>query len=336
MTPNQSFRFDLFALGEALIDLISDDVVDSIGDATHFERFLGGQPANLAINMELLGRKAALASCLGEDGFGHYIFEQLQARNVNTGYIQFTDQTQTAHHVIARHNQTADFISSRGADSYLTYTSKMAEAASRSRIVHTSAYSLTRDPARSTILRILRKARDRKCLISLDPNYHPKIWPDIPGDFVSLLRETFELVDISKPSLDDCNRLFGSSLNPIDYVKRFLDWGCQIVMLTMGEEGVLLATADGEIIHIHSERVNVTDATGAGDAYWAGFFDAYLDGASPLDAARFGQVLAQMKIQSTGPLNELSTDRSTLYQRSLSVLYTDLTDQSRSKAKGGA
>ena len=292
ITSKQSFRFDLFALGEALIDLISSDIVDSIGKASHFERFQGGQPANLAVNMALLGKQAALASCLGEDGFGHYIFDQLRLGNVNTDFIQFSNQAKTTHHVIARHDQTADFISSRGADAHLAYTSAAAEAAASSRIVHTSAYGLTRDPARSTILRILHEAHDQGCLISLDPNYHPKIWPDTPGDFISLLMETFHLVDIAKPSLDDCTRLFGDGLDAADCAKKFLDLGCRIVLLTMGKEGLLLATADGEIAHIHSDPVNVTDATGAGDAYWAGFFDAYLDGASPLEAARFGQVIA--------------------------------------------
>ena len=65
------------------------------------------------------------------------------------------------------------------------------------------------------------------------------------------------------------------------------------------------------------------------------FFDAFLDGASPLEAARFGQVIAQIKIQTAGPLNELPADRNTLYQRALSVPYTGLTNQGRSKAKGG-
>ena len=318
-----------------MIDLISDDVVDSIGEAAHFERFLGGQPTNLAVNMVLLEKKASLAACVGEDGFGRYIFDQLKARNVNVDYVQFTGQANTTHHVIARNDQTADFISSRGADAYLTYTSAMGEAATSSRIVHTSAYGLTRDPARTTILRILREAREQGCIISLDPNYHPKIWPDTADDFVSLLMETFHLVDIAKPSLDDCIRLFGDGFDAKNYVKKFLDWGCRIVLLTMGKEGLLLATADGKTVHIHSDPVSVTDTTGAGDAYWAGFFNAFLDGASPLEAARFGQVIAQIKIQTAGPLNELPADRITLYQRALSVPYTDLTNQGRSKAKGG-
>ena len=104
--PNQPHRFDLFALGEALIDLISENVVDSIGEASHFQRFLGGQPANIAINMALLGKQVALAACVGEDGFGHYIVNQLKARRVNTDFIQFTNQDKTAHHIILRYSIT--------------------------------------------------------------------------------------------------------------------------------------------------------------------------------------------------------------------------------------
>ena len=66
-------------------------------------------------------------------------------------------------------------------------------------------------------------------------------------------------------------------LDATDYLRQFLDWGCQVVLLTMGKDGLLLATAAGQIAHFHSDPVRVVDATGAGDAYWAGFFDAYLD-----------------------------------------------------------
>ena len=61
---------------------------------------------------------------------------------------------------------------------------------------------------------------------------------------------------------------------------------------------------DDPAIHIPPHPVQVVDVTGAGDAFWAGLLTAYLDNLSLIQAARAGQILAEMKIQSFGPLQK--------------------------------
>jgi fructokinase len=187
------------------------------------------------------------------------------------------------------------------------------EAIQTSRVVHTSAFALSRDPARSTILRALEIARQNDCLVTLDPNYHPYIWPD-REDIQDVLIEAYQWVNITKPSLDDCHRLFGPGSSPVAYAERFLDWGAEVVALTMGAQGVLLATADGAPYHIKPSDARVADVTGAGDAFWAGLLVALLDGYLPPEAACFGQIVAETKIGTVGPVSAMPT-RASLYQR---------------------
>ena len=47
--------YDLIAVGEVLIDLISEQVAPALDQAVKFRRFLGGQVANVAWNVSLLG-----------------------------------------------------------------------------------------------------------------------------------------------------------------------------------------------------------------------------------------------------------------------------------------
>jgi len=208
---------------------------------------------------------------------------------------------------------TPDFIIYRGADSAISLEDGQQEAIHSSRIVHTSAFALSREPARTTILQAIKTARQNGCLVSLDPNYHPRIWPDV-ADFQSVLLEAYRSVSITKPSLDDCARLFGPSLSPLAYTERFLSWGPEIVALTMGQQGVLLSTADGTVHRIKPSNAVVADVTGAGDAFWAGLLIALLDGYPPYEAACFGQMVAETKISVVGPLPKLP-DRASLYQR---------------------
>ena len=317
-------KLDLFALGEALVDLISNTVADSLEEADAFGRYLGGQPTNLAVNMALLTRRAAIAACIGNDGFGHFIFDQIEASKVITDHIQFTDEAPTSVAIITRQAQTADFLISRGADAHLRSTSSIEQAAAKSRIVHTSAFGLSREPARSTILGALKIAREAGNIVSLDPNYHPKNWPDRP-DFLSILKTAYQYVSITKPSMDDCVRLFGPEKEPIDYARCFLEWGCQTVALSMGSRGILLATASDGFYHVESNDIPVIDSTGAGDAFLAGFLSSMLDGLSVTEAARIGQVVAGIKLGIVGPLKGLP-NRKDLHRRARAIPFAEISD----------
>lgn len=315
-------QFDFFALGEALIDFISDNVVESLAVARKFHVFVGGQPTNLTIAMSRLGKHVALAACVGDDGFGRFIHQQLEIAGVNTDYVQIASGAPTTLSINARQTKTPDFIIHRGADALLRFTSEQHPAVEKSRVVHTSAFALAREPARSAIIRALEAARDGDALVTLDPNYHPRIWSDVPN-FMDVLKSVYQFVDLTKPSLDDCIRLFGSGLSPVEYACRFMEWGASTVIITMGSEGVFLGTAGGTQYHIHPNQVAVADVTGAGDAFWAGYLTSWLDGADPVGAARFGQVVAEAKLGVLGPISQM-LPHETLVERARAIQYTEL------------
>lgn len=312
--------FDFLALGEAVVDLISSEAVASLGAATHFERFTGGQVTNLAMNMARLGNRVALAACVGDDSFGQLLRERVAAANVATGCLQVSAEAPTTLIPVTRTPRgTPDFLVYRGADAHLQATELLLAAAAQSRMVHTSAFALSRDPARSTVLAAMRAARASGQQVSLDPNYHPRIWPDV-ADFAAVLAEAYREVSVTKPSLDDCERLFGAGRPVAAYAERFLAWGAGLVAISMGAEGVYLATAAGERVQIAPQAVQALDVTGAGDAFWSGMLTALLDDHSPLDAVRAGQVVAQIKIQRVGPLSG-SLDRAAIYAQMAAVDY---------------
>ena len=68
--PNPS----ILLIGEAVVDLISAEIIHSLEEARSFNSFPGGQVANLAVNLSRLGFQASLTCCLGDDGFGSASF----------------------------------------------------------------------------------------------------------------------------------------------------------------------------------------------------------------------------------------------------------------------
>ena len=305
--------FDVLALGEVVIDLISEQIVSTLAEADHYTRFLGGEVTNVALNIAKLKGRAAVVGCVGDDGFGRYARRQLELAGVNTTYLRLSSKAPTTLVVNARQTETPDFVICRGADACISPEDEQLAAIKASRVVHTSAFALSRNPARSTILDALKTARQNNCLVSLDPNYHPRIWPDVT-DFQEVLAEAYQSVNITKPSLDDCKRLFGAELSPSACIERFLSWGVEIVALTMGRQGVLLATADGSRFHVQPRDIAVADVTGAGDAFWAGLLIALLDGYSPNEAAYVGQMVSEAKIGTVGPVATMP-DRAAFYRR---------------------
>ncbi|MFN2214332.1 MAG: carbohydrate kinase family protein [Anaerolineales bacterium] len=305
MISAENKGFEFFAIGEAVIDFISTAIAASLASAKKFHAYVGGQPTNLAIDLALLGKNTGIASCVGADGFGDYIIQYLKDSRVNTDRIQQTEAAPTSISIIARHTITPDFVINRGADAYLQANSGHEDVVANSRIVHSSAFALSREPARSVVMDSLRLADKNDCLVTFDPNYHPKIWPDT-DEMVDKLKSVYQSVDVTKPSLDDCKRIFGKNMPPKECAERFLDWGAKVVLITMGSQGVFLAIGDsGERYRIQPENVDVADVTGAGDAFWAGYLAAILDGSSQIEAATLGQVVAEAKVGVMGPITDM-------------------------------
>jgi fructokinase len=88
--------------------------------------------------------------------------------------------------------------------------------------------------------------------------------------------------------------------------------GPQTVILTMGKEGSLLSQDGCLLGHMPARPVEVKDATGAGDAFWAGFLVALLDGHALERCLLFAREVAELKLRTVGALSA-AIDRKELY-----------------------
>jgi len=301
---------DVLAVGELLIDLISTEMAPSLGETQEFRRFQGGSPANIALNVAKLGMRSALIAKTGIGAFGQYCKRELNRFGVLTDYLIMDHHVRTTMVFVARTAGTPDFEVARQGDAELRPDEIAGEAIARSRLVHASTFALSREPCRSAVRHALQLARAGGKLVSLDPNYHPEIWPNL-FEARSVLSELYPLVDLTKPSLDDAERLFGPGQTPEKYVDMFSALGAKTIVLTMGAGGMLLCH-EGKLQHFAPHQVVVADATGAGDAFWAGFLVAWLDGQTPERCILFGREVVGRKLRTVGPL-PVTVDRAEVY-----------------------
>ena len=296
---------DLLAVGEVLVDFISTET-SSLAEAEHFARHQGGSPANLTRNLALLGNRVALIGCVGRENLGRYLTEQLAAVGVITDHLIVDPIAPTSLVVVAKTVATPDFIAYRAADTAIHPEHIPDAVLAQSTVYHTTAFALSRTPAQQSILDGARRAIAAGCVLSIDVNYAPSIWED-RDEAQRLVAAYCHPGALVKLSQDDAARLFeGEDLAPEATLRRLHDWGAQVVCLTQGAAGSLVSWHRGQHqTTIAADTVGtVVDVTGAGDAYWAGFLTAWLDGYAPDQCARAGSNLAALKLHQFGPLSK--------------------------------
>ena len=301
---------DLLAIGETLVDFISLEETDWLRNAYTFRKYLGGSPANIAVNVAKLGGRAAIVSKMGIGAMGQFLKAELRRAGVITDYLIMDHRVHTTVVFVSRTSRTPDFEVFRDGDYHLEPREVQEEAVRRAKVVHASTFALSRQPCRSAVEKAFHLAQQQGKIVSLDPNYSPEIWPNY-REAMGVLRHMLGYTTITKPSLDDAARIFGPDRRPEAYVELFHRMGPEVVVLTMGPKGVLLSEG-GKLTHIPSRPVKVVDATGAGDSFWAGFLVALLDGNSLQRCALFAREVVERKLTTVGPLpNHL--DRQTIY-----------------------
>ncbi|RME47750.1 MAG: sugar kinase [Caldilineae bacterium] len=304
---------DLLAIGETLVDFISIEPAGSLARADTFRRHLGGSPANIAVNMARLGMRTAVISKTGAGAFGQFLERQLNRHGVQTDYLVMDPHVRTSFIFIARTSGTPDFEPRRNGDYKLTPGDVPPEAIARARIVHASAFALSRPPCRMAVGKAFQLAAQYGKIVSLDPNYSPVIWPDYE-EARQVIGEMFRYATITKASLDDARRFFGAKEKPETYLEMLHELGPQTVVLTMGREGALLWHGGRLRGHLPARPLTVADATGAGDAFWAGYLTAMLDGHPPERCLLFAREVAERKLAAVGPL-PAPLNRAELYAR---------------------
>src|ERR671912_2134845 len=240
---------DVLTIGEMVVDFISAEKTDTLSNASTFERHLGGSPANIAVYVSKLGGTSAVIAKTGIGAFGQFLKSELQRHGVTTDYLLMDHCTHTTVIFISSTAATPDFEEFRSGDFLLRPQEISEEAISRTKMVHASTFALSLEPCRSAVLEAFRKAREMGKIVSLDPNYSRRVWPDYK-EARKVIRDAYRYVNVTKPSAVDARRVFGPDYEPEQYIEMFHDLGAETVIFTMGEEGNLISE-NGRITTTH-------------------------------------------------------------------------------------
>lgn len=252
----------VLAFGEALIDLLQDPAQPGV-----YLRHAGGAPANVAVGVARLGGHAALMGMLGRDAFGDFLADELRRYGVDGSRLHRTGEAPTALAVVsldARGERSFGFYRPPAADLLMTPDLVDPAAFRDAPCLHLCSNSLTHEPARGATLRALALAHEHGCLVSLDVNWRPALWPpgaDARALLLPLLREA-HVLKFSAEEWDWLNR--DGAL-----ARHCFGGKAELLVVTDGPNPVRTLTRHGAGTHA-TPACRVVDSTAAGDAFVAG------------------------------------------------------------------
>lgn len=260
-------RLDVLAIGELVVDMISDEYVPTLSSAKSFQMLAGGSPANVCANLRWMGLQTTLISCVGNDGLGDFMLKEIEYSGLDDKFVS-RSSAPTSMIMVGRSRGTPDFIAYRGADADIHAIEP--SLIERARLVHTTAFALSKNPAQQHILHALASACRQDKIISIDWNFAPSLWGT---DGQNVFDTVIKMNPLLKISLDDASRFAGKVLSIAEAKEILLPLNARATCLTCGKEGIWYKEKDQLSWQYQPAAYtqNVKDTTGAGDAFWSGF-----------------------------------------------------------------
>ena len=261
---------DVLSLGIYVVDVLGRpiDQFPEKGKLALFDELeihTGGCANNTAIALTRLGLSAGAMGKVGTDAFGDLILQGLVDNGVGTAGMQQDASSSTSFTFVAvASDGERTFYHYIGANGELSEADLDWEVIKGAKILHIAGALVMPRFDGAPMANVLREAKAFGITTSLDTAY------DATGKWMETLEPCLSYVDMFMPSIVEAQHLTG--LSEHREIVQFLrsTYGIHTIVIKMGENGSYASTPEAEHF-APAYPVTAVDATGAGDAYVAGF-----------------------------------------------------------------
>lgn len=303
----------ILTFGEAMGMLVAD-TPGPLATIEHFHRRLAGADNNVAIGLSRLGFQVGWLSRVGNDSVGEFIRQTLKAEGIDDRYIYTDSQHPTGMMFKERAEGGADpkveYFRRGSAASHLSLDDAAdIDFKSLSHLHATGITPALSESALQLTRHLMQQARANGVSVSFDPNLRPSLWPS-EGIMRDTLNELASHADWILPGLSEGHLLTGCE-SPEAIADAYLEQGAKAVVIKLGPEGSFYRGTVGgslESFLIPGQPVaNVVDTVGAGDGFAVGVISALLDGLTPQQALKRGNLVGAQAVQAVGDMEGLPT-----------------------------
>ncbi|MGI5197865.1 ribokinase [Streptomyces sp. CA-288835] len=251
--------YDLLVIGSANADLVigverrpaAGETVLGSDLAVH----PGGKGANQAVAAARLGARTALLARVGDDGHGRLLLDSMRDAGVDTAGVLVGGAPTGVALITVDPSGDNSIVVSPGANGRLTpddvRTASTLLAASR-------VVSAQLEIPLETVEEVVRGLR---------PDTRFVLNPSPPRELPEAVLAACDPLIVNE---HEARVVLGAEAGatPSEWAEALLARGPRSVVVTLGEEGALVADASG-VAHVPSVKVDAVDTTGAGDAFTA-------------------------------------------------------------------
>jgi sugar/nucleoside kinase (ribokinase family) len=266
-------------------DVIDDIVVRPLGlirtdtdTKSEIQITSGGSAANFACWLASFGVSVTLYSRVHQKDVARFEAE-LSNFKVETA-LQGDPEVPTGAIVILVEGQTRTFLTQRGANQNLDLAPAI-EMVKDFDLVYISGYSIVGSSQPQLVARLIERAAELGVPVACDPGSAGFISDFGVQNFLNLTAG----IDYLLPSLEEGKVLSGE--DRAEVIAEFLLQHYKSVVITQGAAGASYASSD-EFIRTEAMAADLLDATGAGDAFAAGFLSSVLHGKRAEEALTAG------------------------------------------------
>ncbi len=265
------------------------------------ELSVGGCAANVSVDLAKLGRNVAMFGFVGDDAFGAFVRQTMQAAGVDCEQLQCSSTRETSGTLVVNcAGEDRRFIHSIGSNAEFTGRDLTPERIAAARMLYLGGYLLCDELTAHNVAAAFRTARELAVMTILD------VVIPCAGDYWDRVAEVLPFTDVFLPNTDEAELITGLT-DPTEQAQKFRDGGAKTVAITCGETGAVLLSEAG---NWQSGRfdVPVVDGTGSGDAFAAGFIHGLLADADPETCLRWGSALGASCVGAVGATTGVFTN----------------------------
>ena len=258
---------DVITMGRVGVDMYPEQIGVTLAEVRTFAKSLGGSPTNVAVAAARLGRRAAVITKVGNDGFGVYVRRALAEFGVDTRWVG-SDATLPTPLVFCEIFPPDRFPvyfyrEPKAPDMNIARDELDLAAIAAAPLFWTTGTGLSDEPSRTATLAAL-EVRQRRDITIHDLDHRHQLWRsgDDPRRWA---REAVKRATVVVGNTDEVEMATGTR-EPRAAAAALLDLGVKIAIVKRGGDGVYARTAREELT-VPALEIGVLNGLGAGDAF---------------------------------------------------------------------
>ena len=254
---------------------------------------VGGGAANAMIDYCKLGGSCTLCLRVGRDHAGRVILDSLAPYSAQMTLSVAYDEGPTAITIALTGDRDRSFLAALGTTLKFRPGDIPEQALAEAELIYLSGACLMHGFDCPVLTDFLRRCRKLGKTTIVDTA------PDMRNVWLPTIEEALPYIDYFLPSQAEAEALTGLT-DPDAMMNFFAARGSGTVVLKWGAKGVYLRTAEDQRQWIPGFRVPVTDTTGAGDSFCAGFCYGLAKGWDLPRSVTFGNAVGAFCVSKMG------------------------------------